>query len=126
MIYDNERILKLYKRLIELCRRRNTTLTKVLKECSINTCYLGIWKNGKKPNGEQIEKLCKKLNTSADYILFGENDISSKEDKISIDTIKKYLSLTDRHKNTIDNIVNDLYTEEQEQDEEIYKIKETV
>lgn len=111
----------MYKRLMTLCKNKNTTLTTVLKKIKINPSYIGLWKKGKLPNGEQIKKLCIELNVSADYILFGEEIMTT--DEIYI---KKYKSLNERNKGMIDSRINDLYEEEQEQDEEIYKIKEPV
>lgn len=73
-----------YERLRTLCKERGTTVTNMLSKLGISTGSTGNWKKGQLPKGDILIKIADYLNTSVDYILFGEyrSDISKDERKL--------------------------------------------
>ena len=61
-----------YERLKQLCKSRDTTVTNMLKDLGLSTGSTGNWKKGQYPKGDVLAKLADYLNTSIDYIMFGE------------------------------------------------------
>lgn len=73
-----------YERLRAICKEKGTTVTNMLTKLGIATGSTGNWKRGSLPNGDVLIKIADYLNTSVDYILFGEyrSDISKDERKL--------------------------------------------
>lgn len=73
-----------YERLRAICKEKGTTVTNMLTKLGIATGSTGNWKRGSLPNGDILIKIADYLNTSVDYILFGEyrSDISKDERKL--------------------------------------------
>ena len=61
-----------YDRLHELCKEKNTTVSKMLNELGLSTGSTGNWKKGQLPKGDVLKKIADYLNTSIDYIVYGE------------------------------------------------------
>ena len=61
-----------YERLQQLCSEHNTSVSNMLKELGLSTGSTGNWKKGQLPKGDILAKLADYLNTSIDYIVFGE------------------------------------------------------
>lgn len=53
----------------ELCRKKNTNVTSVLKELGYSTSKGTAWRNGSIPTGDILLKLAKHFNVSVDYLL---------------------------------------------------------
>lgn len=60
-----------YQRLHEICEKRKTTVTKMVKELGLSTANLSNWKNGRLPKTEIAFKIASYLNVSV-YELMGE------------------------------------------------------
>lgn len=58
-----------YERVKEECKKRNTTITTVLKKIDVSTSVTGNWKRGELPKADTLIKLSKELNISVDYLL---------------------------------------------------------
>ncbi len=61
-----------YERLQLLCKERNTSVSSMLKDLELSTGSTGNWKKGQLPRGEILAKIADYLDTSIDYIIFGE------------------------------------------------------
>ncbi len=61
-----------YERLHQLCKERNSTISAMLKELGLSTGSTGNWKKGQLPKGDILVKIADYLDTSIDYIIFGE------------------------------------------------------
>ncbi len=70
-----------YDRIKNLCTEKNTTITNMLKDLQLSTGSTGNWKKGQLPKGDILAKIADYLNTSIDYIVFGEyrTDLSNDE-----------------------------------------------
>lgn len=72
-----------YKRLNELCIKKSTTVTGMLKDMKISTQNGTKWKNGTLPNGDTLIKLSEYLNTSIDYLLRGISTEEQQPDELT-------------------------------------------
>ena len=61
-----------YERLQELCQKRNTSVSRMLQDLEFSTGNTGNWKKGQLPKGDVLAKIAEYLETSIDYIVFGE------------------------------------------------------
>lgn len=61
-----------YERLQELCKNKGTTVSNMLKTLGLSTGSTGNWKKGQLPKGDVLVKIADFLDTSIDYIIFGE------------------------------------------------------
>ena len=73
-----------YDRLRELCRRQNTTVTAMLSDLGLSTGSTGNWKKGQLPKGDVLKQIADYLNTSIDYLVYGEY-------KLNLSDEQKYL-----------------------------------
>ena len=73
-----------YDRLHTLCKEKNTTVSKMLNELGLSTGSTGNWKKGQLPKGDVLKKIADHLNTSIDYIVYGEfrSNLSDDEKKL--------------------------------------------
>ncbi len=73
-----------YERLQQICSEHNTSVSNMLKELGLSTGSTGNWKKGQLPKGDILAKIADYLNTSIDYIVFGEYrcDLSEEEKHI--------------------------------------------
>ena len=73
-----------YDRLKTLCKERNTTVTNMLKDLGLSTGSTGNWKKGLLPKGDILAKIADYLDTSIDYIVYGEyrNDLDIDENRL--------------------------------------------
>lgn len=71
-----------YTYLQEVCKKNGKTVTGIAKELNVSTSNVTTWKNGTIPKGETIIRICELLNVSADYLLFGKEDISKEEKEL--------------------------------------------
>lgn len=62
-----------YERLQILCRERRTTVSHMLKALGLSTGSTGNWKKGQLPKGDVLVKIAEYLDTSIDFIVFGEH-----------------------------------------------------
>ena len=85
-----------YERLKLLCKEHNTTITNMLKDLSLSTGSTGNWKKGQFPKGDILAKIADYLDTSIDYIVFGEyrDNLTDEEKKL----VELYKSAPDRAK----------------------------
>ncbi|MDE5584119.1 MAG: helix-turn-helix domain-containing protein [Ruminococcus sp.] len=76
--------MNFYERLREICKKKGTTVTNMLSKLGISTGSTGNWKKGQLPKGDILIKIADYLNTSIDYILFGEfrSDLNSDEKQL--------------------------------------------
>lgn len=65
-----------FNNLENLCKINNTTVTSVVKSLGLSTSAVTSWRNGVIPNGDTIIKLAEYFNTSTDYLLLGNKQIS--------------------------------------------------
>lgn len=61
-----------YQRLKEECKKKGTSVSVMLKNLGLSTGSTGYWKKGKLPNGEVLAQIANYLDTSIDYLIFGE------------------------------------------------------
>lgn len=61
-----------YERLQELCKKRNTSVSRMLQDLALSTGNTGNWKKGQLPKGDALVKIAEYLDASIDYIVFGE------------------------------------------------------
>ena len=89
-------IVDFYNRLRNLCKDRHTSITTMLQELKMSTGCSANWKKGQLPKGDALIAIADYLNTSVDYILFGEyrNDLTDDEKKL----VEMYRSTPDRAK----------------------------
>lgn len=68
----------------------------MLKELGMSTGCTGNWSKGQLPKGEVLVMISKYLNTSIDYIVFGEYRYDLTDDEVKL--IKLYQSAPERAK----------------------------
>lgn len=79
-----------YNRLQELCKNQGTSVSNMLKTLGLSTGSTGNWKKGQLPKGDILAKIANYLNTSIDYIVFGEyRDNLTEDEKQLIEMYKK-------------------------------------
>lgn len=85
-----------YERLRSLCKERGTSVSNMLNELGLSTGSTGNWKKGQLPKGDVLAKIADYLDTSIDYIIFGEyrNDLTDEEKRL----LELYKSAPDRAK----------------------------
>ena len=85
-----------YDRLRALCKEKGTSLSAVLKELGLSTGSTGSWKKGQLPKGDILAKIAQRLDTSIDYIVFGEfrSDLTDDEQRL----IEAYRTAPERAK----------------------------
>lgn len=73
-----------YDRLHQLCKEKNTTVSQMLNELGLSTGSTGNWKKGQLPKGDILKKIADHLDTSIDYIVYGEfrNNLSDDEKEL--------------------------------------------
>lgn len=73
-----------YERLRLLCKEKGTSLSHMLNVLGLSTGSTGNWKKGQLPKGDILVMIADYLETSVDYIIFGEyrNDLSDDEKKV--------------------------------------------
>ena len=76
--------MNFYERLNFLCKERNISLSHMLSEIGLSTGSTGNWKKGQFPKGDALILMARYLETSVDYLLFGEyyNFLSYDEQKL--------------------------------------------
>ncbi|MBR6386036.1 MAG: hypothetical protein IKS03_07980 [Ruminococcus sp.] len=70
-----------YIRLQKLCENKGVSISAVLKELGLSTGSTGNWKKGQLPKGDILMKLADRLDTSIDFIVFGEYRTDLDEDE---------------------------------------------
>ncbi|MDE7399886.1 MAG: helix-turn-helix transcriptional regulator [Oscillospiraceae bacterium] len=85
-----------YDRLHALCKEKNITLSKMLNELGLSTGSTGNWKKGQLPKGDVLKKIADYLNTSIDYIVYGEFRSNLSDDEKSL--LKIYNQTPERAK----------------------------
>lgn len=85
-----------YERLQQLCKKKGTSVSKMLKELGLSTGSTGNWKKGQFPKGDVLIKIADYLDTSIDYIVSGKFKSNLKEDELYL--IKIYQKTPERAK----------------------------
>lgn len=85
-----------YERLQHLCKEQNTSISNMLQELGLSTGSTGNWKRGQLPKGDILIKIANYLNTSIDYIIFGEYRNNLNEDQIKL--LELYESVPEKAK----------------------------
>lgn len=73
-----------YDRLHTLCKEKNITVSKMLNELGLSTGSTGNWKKGQLPKGDVLKKIADYLNTSIDYIVYGEYKNNLSDDELNL------------------------------------------
>jgi len=73
-----------YERLKELCKKKGTSVTVMLKTLGLSTGGTGYWKKGKLPSGEVLAQIADYLDTSIDYLIFGEYRTNLTEEQLHL------------------------------------------
>lgn len=99
-----------YDRLRALCKEKGTSLSAVLKELGLSTGSTGSWKRGQLPKGDILASLAEYLDTSIDYIIFGEykTDLTDDEKKL----VELYRTTPERAKYKVLCDIDAMITEE--------------
>lgn len=74
----------MFKRIENLCKNHNTTITALCKEITGSSGNLPTWKKENFKN-DSIAKICIKFNVSADYLIFGkenQNNLSTDQQEL--------------------------------------------
>ena len=58
----------LYQKIVELCEKCNTNVTKLERECGFANATIRRWKNSS-PSVENLTKVADKLGVSLDYLV---------------------------------------------------------
>ncbi len=61
-----------YENLKAICKARNVSVSAMLKDLGLSTGSTGNWKKGQLPKGEVLALIANYLDTSIDYLIFGE------------------------------------------------------
>lgn len=61
-----------YERLQELCKKRKTSVSRMLNDLGLSTGNTGNWKKGQLPKGDVLVRIAEYLDASIDDIVFGE------------------------------------------------------
>ena len=73
--------MNFYERLHLLCKERNISLSHMLEELGLSTGNTGSWKKGQLPKGDALVKIADYLQTSIDYIVYGEYRSDNTDDE---------------------------------------------
>ena len=73
-----------YERLKAVCKERGTTVTAMLKELGFSTGGTGYWKKGQLPKGDVLAAIADYLQTSIDYLIFGEYRCNLNEEQLHL------------------------------------------
>lgn len=73
-----------YETLKMVCKERNTSVSAMLKELGLSTGSTGNWKNGQLPKGEILIQIANYLDTSIDYLIFGEYRTNLTEEQLHL------------------------------------------
>ena len=85
-----------YENLKAVCKAQNTSVTAMLKALNLSTGGTGYWKKGKLPNGEVLKQIADYLDTSIDYLIFGEYRTNLTEEQLHL--LELYEQTPDRAK----------------------------
>ncbi len=85
-----------YERLQALCKEKNTSISAMLKELGLSTGSTGNWKRGQLPKGDVLGKIAEYLDTSVDFLIFGEYRTNLNEDQLRL--LELYESTPERAK----------------------------
>lgn len=85
-----------YERLQMICKERGITVTKMLSDLGLSTGSTGNWKKGQMPKGDILVKIADYLDTSIDYIIFGEYRTGLTSDELRL--IELYNTIPDKAK----------------------------
>lgn len=69
-----------WSRLLELCNKKGTSPTAVVKLLNIGAGSVTKWKNGTTPRGTTLLKLCDYFGVSVDYLLGKEDEKKPTDD----------------------------------------------
>ena len=61
-----------YERLKAVCKERGTNVSSMLADLGLSTGNTGYWKKGQLPKGDVLAAIADYLQTSIDYLIFGE------------------------------------------------------
>ena len=73
-----------YERLKEICKEQHVSVSAMLKDLHLSTGSTGNWKKGQLPKGEVLMQIADYLNTSIDYLLFGEYRTNLNEEQLKL------------------------------------------
>ena len=85
-----------YERLRAVCKEHNTTVSAMLKALNLSTSGTGYWKKGKLPTGEVLAQIADYLDTSIDYLIFGEYRTNLTEEQLHL--LEVYEQIPERAK----------------------------
>ena len=75
--------MNIYERINELCKINQINGIKLGEILGLKKSPLTDWKNEKsKPTLEQIEKMCEIFATTADYLIFGKNNLNENDKEL--------------------------------------------
>jgi len=99
-----------YELLQNLCSKKGTTVTAVLKLLNISTSKGTAWKNGSIPNGEIVKKISDYFEVSTDYLLGKEgtsnNIVLDKEDEEILLLARKTKELPEEERKALIKLLN--------------------
>lgn len=125
----------MYKIFEELCVKNGVTPYKVSKATGIATSTLSDWKNGiSTPKQDKLKKIADYFKVSLDYILTGKepqvdylySDENAEflvevtkmaKDKEFVERMTKYMSLMNDDKKSVDDMIDFMYSKEQNKDD---------
>lgn len=113
------------ERVISLCKERKIPMYKLENDCGFSNGYIKGLKKGTLPD-DRLGTVANYLNVSVDYLRTGQepqfdylyNDENAEflieitkraKDKDFIDRIKKYMSLFEENKKTVDDMIDFMY-----------------
>ncbi len=122
-----ERIMA-YERFYDILSEKEITPYKISQQTGIATSTLSDWKNGKSmPKQDKMQKIAEILDTTVEYLTTGKepqidylyNDENAdflieitkmSKDKNFVDRMKRYMSLLDADKKSIDDMIDFMYS----------------
>ena len=85
-----------YENLKAICKARNVSVSAMLKDLGLSTGSTGNWKKGQLPKGEVLAQIANYLDTSIDYLIFGEYRTDLTEEQLHL--LELYESTPERAK----------------------------
>jgi len=84
--------------ILDLLKKQNTTVNKMLTECGYNANLVTDLKKGQMPSADKIANIAKYLGVSTDYLMgnYDEDDFNSEQDLIT--GLRRALYGTSEHK----------------------------
>ena len=73
-----------YERFHEICKKRGTTATAIVKDLGLSSGNMTNWKNGRKPKTEVAIKIAQRLEVSVEYLMGEETEVKDGSPRVDL------------------------------------------